>query len=778
MVDVRLSDLTIEAEVETVAPRVSDLTIEAEVNTVAPRVSDLTIEAEVNTVAPRISDLTIEAEVETVEPSPACVSGPNVISADIDSQKHYLHEGFSSTIVDSYGAPAKCPSGITWDGSHVLSVDADGQTHYRHAGFSATITDSYAAPSECPSGITWDGSNVISVDTDSQKHYRHNGFSATITDSYTAPAECPNGVTWDGENVISADTESQKHYLHEGFSATITDSYDAPVECPSGIAWDGFNVVSADADSQKHYLHEGFSSVITDSYYAPAECPSGISFMPNFALSQSLPVIEAFAVPPPESCACSWDEDTECMIVTWADNVVGEWSYWVERRIVGSAWIPLAELPANSESFEDCTVARGFAYQYRIRSRYSDTGYSAWCTTTVCRTGTPQVWEDEDLEANYSVVIRDPHGQSLALADAYERLEYRKVLNDQGEYDLRFEPSVMDPDDFGLDHLISVMRHPPGGSWLEDFTGLQRYDRFAINDAGKDQFRSVGPGLLNLLRRRIIEPPEGEAFLSLTGPFTDIMKALVRTQIGSLADEERQFPGVSVSPDTGSGVELGPLHYRYDNLYEMVQTLSGLGADFTLERVEDAAFRFTTHFPQRGLDRRIDNPDGNAPVVFSIDRANMAEPVRENNRLEEVTHAYVAGEGVGANREIVERSSLVDAQEDSPFNRIEDFLEASSETSTAALMALGDAFLWENRQNIEFTFEVKPTPDCLYSVDWDLGYLVTGVHKDAIYDLQVTEVHVTVDESGEHIVPTLKVLGWEPIEDEYPEEDESTYFAG
>jgi hypothetical protein len=50
--------------------RLSDLTIEAEVNTVAPRISDLTIEAEVETVAPidvRLSDLTIEAEVYTLD---------------------------------------------------------------------------------------------------------------------------------------------------------------------------------------------------------------------------------------------------------------------------------------------------------------------------------------------------------------------------------------------------------------------------------------------------------------------------------------------------------------------------------------------------------------------------------------------------------------------------------------------------------------------------------------------------------------------------------------
>src|SRR5664279_1700724 len=200
----------------------------------------------------------------------ASVGEPNVISADYSADLHYLHDGFSTTVSDSYNSPGSGPIGITWDGSNVMSADYLAATHYLHSGFSSTVSGSYALPSSSPRGITWDGSNVISSDNGTALHYLHAGFSSTIDDSYSAPGGNPRDVSWDGSNVISTDADTHLHYLHSGFSATVSDSYGSPSTQPTGISWDGSNVISADNGTDLHYLHSGFSSSINDSYAAQA----------------------------------------------------------------------------------------------------------------------------------------------------------------------------------------------------------------------------------------------------------------------------------------------------------------------------------------------------------------------------------------------------------------------------------------------------------------------------------------------------------------------------
>lgn len=374
-----------------------------------------------------------------------------------------------------------------------------------------------------------------------------------------------------------------------------------------------------------------------------------------------------------------------------------------------------------------------------------------------------QVWKDLELEASYSVLVRKADGTQLAIVDDYDKLDYTRKLNDQGYYELTASTDLIDETCLQLDYLVEVLRCPPSLNWRTDFAGLHRFKSFSFDEQDKEWLKSVGPGLESLLRRRIIIPPAGEAFLTVENEFTDIMRQLVRTQAGLLASSERRFQGLNVEADTHEGVELR-LNYRYTNLFEELATLAELGADLSVEKTGSAEFEFRVYYPQRGHDRRVGNLEGLAPVQFSLEWANMQRPTVEDSRLEEVTVAYVGGEGVGAEREIVERSSLAEAELDSPWNRIETFLEARREASTAALMAIGDAHLSEKRQSLTFKCEAIPTPVCLYGVHWDLGDLVTGYYKGTQYDMQISEVRVTVDDSGEHIHPTFEVFGYKPTE--------------
>lgn len=348
--------------------------------------------------------------------------------------------------------------------------------------------------------------------------------------------------------------------------------------------------------------------------------------------------------------------------------------------------------------------------------------------------------------------------------DNFEQLEYTRAINGRGahgwgSYVLTTYGANPLVEHFALDHIVAVHRRAPGEDWRRDFDGLHRQGRFFYDDSGKEHFVSVGSDLKSLLKRPIIRPDAGADFFSRTDAFTDIMRELVRWQMGPLAvDPARTFPNVVIQADTHQGASF-LRNIRHVKLYQELETLSGAGgADFDLVRIDPATLSFQVFYPRQGADRRLSNLEGNAPVIFSLEMANMHSPSVVSDRTTEVTVVYVAGDGIGAAREIVERFSLTNAQYDSPWNRVEEFLEASQDASTAVLNAYGDGFLAEQREQLTFSCEALPTASCLYGRDWDLGDLVTGRYRATDYSLRVIEVKVVLDTTGEHVLPTFLYL--------------------
>ncbi len=206
-----------------------------------------------------------------------------VIGVDQGADRHYQHEDFSATILDSYITVDTRPTGITWDGTDIIGATLDPSAlgrHSLHTGFSATIQDSYTTVATSPRDLVWDGRRIYASSNTANSIYQHAvGFSATIENSFPSPGSTPRGLAWDRVNILSSDGGGATIYKHSGFSATITDSFASPDLAPEGIAWDDTNLLSAANDiADKHYLHDGFSATITDSYAAPGAEPDGLEW--------------------------------------------------------------------------------------------------------------------------------------------------------------------------------------------------------------------------------------------------------------------------------------------------------------------------------------------------------------------------------------------------------------------------------------------------------------------------------------------------------------------
>ena len=200
----------------------------------------------------------------------------NIFSAANSNAKIYKHNGFSTSILDSFSSPSTTLAGLGWDGENILSSDWASTKIYKHSGFSSTVSDSFSSPNVNPTGLSWTGSNLISTDVGVGILYRHQGFSSSLS-GLSSGMGLSYGTDWDGNLYRSSDTYD-KIYRQNGFGGVVLSSFSSPSTQPTGISWDGYNLISADFTLGKIYKHSGFSSTISDSFSSPSTSPIGLAY--------------------------------------------------------------------------------------------------------------------------------------------------------------------------------------------------------------------------------------------------------------------------------------------------------------------------------------------------------------------------------------------------------------------------------------------------------------------------------------------------------------------
>lgn len=369
-------------------------------------------------------------------------------------------------------------------------------------------------------------------------------------------------------------------------------------------------------------------------------------------------------------------------------------------------------------------------------------------------------------EAEYQVWVKDHSGTRVALVTNWSRLEYEIKLSDVGYYEIPLIADNPNIDLFEPDAQVEIWRRAPGGSWYKDWEGFHRRRRWWQDESARDMFSSIGRTYEEMLARRIMVPPQGlydyigdEEEYDEYGPgyLTDVMRDMAYYHCGLGADIDRQMPGFAIQADTNDGPIVAP-RFRYNNLLTAMQDMSAMGADFGIIGTGAATFEFRAWYPRRGLDRTVTNTDGNAPVIFSIDRANMGYPEVIEDWLNVRNYVYVAGQGSGATRTVVERQDAVDIAE-SPWNRREAFYDQRQLNTVGKLQQAGDGYLAEHQKQTTFDFQYLKSCNSMYGVHWELGDLVTARYRDFQFSVRVVAVHVSFTRaSGEVITPRLQLI--------------------
>lgn len=158
----------------------------------------------------------------------------NLIVMDAANDQFHRFVGTTSTVDTTIVTPTSGTQGIVWAKGNLINMQSDnGGEIVVHDGFSTTILETFAAPTAVGTGLAFDGTNLISLSgTGAGTTVSiHDGISAAILNSFLLPAVAlgeVTGATFDGVNLIVVDQEDKLVKVLDGLSNVVKYTFPAP----------------------------------------------------------------------------------------------------------------------------------------------------------------------------------------------------------------------------------------------------------------------------------------------------------------------------------------------------------------------------------------------------------------------------------------------------------------------------------------------------------------------------------------------------------------------
>jgi len=385
------------------------------------------------------------------------------------------------------------------------------------------------------------------------------------------------------------------------------------------------------------------------------------------------------------------------------------------------------------------------------------------------------------MSADYAIEIYAPNGTHLKQVLNSTRIEYVQRVNAVGMFSLELPAdNVLMPvwAELAGDARVVIWRQPVGAARFSvDFSGLCRYSEL-FQRQQRLYLRLSGYSINEILARSIVHAPastdETPVTESLkTGACDDVMKAIVREQLGALAgtsiypdaDRDRSAQGFTVAPDLALGTTVTKAFSRR-NVLTVLQELAqdslkvpDTAVWFGFVPVGDGLQGvFTTNVGQWGIDAR-------GSVTFSLENGNASNMRDTMDRRGELTYVYGGGSGVGTAR--IEPAPLYSLRQfDSPLNRREGFYSLNSETDTAAIQGGMRGVLNDARPVRRLLFDVIDTNKTRLGVHYSLGARVLGEFAGVTREYHVAGYQVVHVAGKDDLTVNLE---------EFPTANEETY---
>jgi hypothetical protein len=280
---------------------------------------------------------------------------------------------------------------------------------------------------------------------------------------------------------------------------------------------------------------------------------------------------------------------------------------------------------------------------------------------------------------------------------------------------------------------------------------------FADDGRGKSVRIVRGVEVNDILKRRIVAYPAESIESSKSDAADDMMKAIVRENMGALAtDTARAFPATWFAVDadwTLAPVVDKAFAWRFvDEVLTELAELSKLAGTRLYYGIENRAgvLTFCTYINQQGFDRTTTTP------MLSLERGTLSAASWDEDHRNEINWVYSGGQGEAAARNVREVSDPLAAAL-SIWNRCEGFQDARNCATDDEVDSEGNAKLQDSRVQSEFQATLLPdVPGAVLCEDVGFGDLVKVEYQSQAYTMLVAKLSAVVKAGKETLNVTVE----------------------
>jgi hypothetical protein len=257
------------------------------------------------------------------------------------------------------------------------------------------------------------------------------------------------------------------------------------------------------------------------------------------------------------------------------------------------------------------------------------------------------------------------------------------------------------------------------------------------------------------LDRRIVAYYAGTAYTNKTADADDMMKAVVRENLGATATvTTRALSDLTVDADAGLGPSLTRAFCR-QNVLSVIQGIQensrAAGSEVFWRMYPNGdGWRFATMLGQLGTDRR------ELGMHLSEANENIIITSAGFDASEEVNSMYAGGQGRNELR-LIGTASDTSRIALSPYNLREAFYSAAMETTQAGVDDAAEQELSKRRAKRVLAGTITERMNFRYGIEWDFGDKMRVEHGGQTYDVIVRKVKIDITDRGENITAFVEV---------------------
>lgn len=337
-------------------------------------------------------------------------------------------------------------------------------------------------------------------------------------------------------------------------------------------------------------------------------------------------------------------------------------------------------------------------------------------------------------------IVLDKEFQTLGVIQIFNTLLWYRRYYSPGIFELHIPAEYF--------NLINIGRYLYRNDRTE--LGVIREVSFMRGEKGEKTAYCKGFFAEHLLNNSVMIP-----VFNQSGTAEELAHAAINRYIINPDVPERRLSNIQLGQMKGGGTSMAFQNtgaHVGDRLYDMLRT-----QEMSQRLVYDYLENKLTYEVWQGLDRR-DTQDINSWAVFSDAFCNIRSAQYCRDESDCKNFAYVAGEGEGADRKIIEvdirtdpgeerRELYVDARD---LQKISDTITYTDEQYEKLLTQRGLEKLADYSMIEKVDSDVDPAANLIYGVDFDLGDLCTYHYNDVNVECsrRITEIQEVLEGSS------------------------------